>query len=93
MNAQSTKEILNNRLRVKTSINVARWLAFQGCPFRGHYETLDSKNRGNFLEIIQILASYNEKVASVVFENALKSVKYTSHIIQKEILHVIASKE
>jgi hypothetical protein len=29
LNAQSTEEILNNRLRVKTSIDVARWLAFQ----------------------------------------------------------------
>jgi hypothetical protein len=42
--------------------------------------------------MIQILASYNEKVASIVLKNALKSAKYTSHIIQNEILHVIASK-
>jgi hypothetical protein len=92
LNAQSTEEIQNNRLRVKTSIDVARWLAFQGCPFRGHDETLDSRNRGNFLELIQILASYNERVASVVLEKCSKSAKYTSHSIQKEILHVIASK-
>jgi hypothetical protein len=92
LNAQSTEEIKNNRLRVKTSIDVARWLAFQGCLFRGHYETIDSRNRGNFLELIQILASYNERVASVVLENAPKSAKYTSHSIQNEILHVIASK-
>jgi hypothetical protein len=44
LNAQSTEEILNNRLHVKTYIDVARWLAFQGCLFRGHDETLDSKN-------------------------------------------------
>jgi hypothetical protein len=42
--------------------------------------------------LIQILASYNERAASVVLKNAPKSVKYTSHTIQKEILHVIASK-
>jgi len=92
LNAQSTEQIQNNRLRVKTSIDVVRWLAFQGCAFRGHDETPDSKNRGNFLEMIKILASYNEKVATVVLENAPKSAKYTSHRIQKEILQVMASK-
>ena len=92
MNVQSSEQILNNRLRVKTSIDIIRWLTIQGCPFRGHDETLQSKNRGNFLEIIRILASYNDKVAQVVLENAPKSAKYTSPTIQKEILHVIASK-
>jgi hypothetical protein len=42
--------------------------------------------------MIQIFASYNDKIASVVLENTSKSTKYTSHTIQKEILHVIASK-
>jgi hypothetical protein len=44
LNAQSTEKIQNNRLRVKTSIDVARWLAFQGYHFKGYNETLDSKN-------------------------------------------------
>ena len=38
------------------------------------------------------MASYNDKVESVVLENAPKSAKYTLHTIQKEILQVIASK-
>ncbi|XP_050258875.1 uncharacterized protein LOC126703853 [Quercus robur] len=42
--------------------------------------------------MIRILASYNDKVAQFVLENAHKSAKYTSPTIQKEILHVIASK-
>ena len=92
MNVQSSEQILNNRPWVKTSIDIVRWLTIQGCPFKGHDETLQSKNRGNFLEIIRILAFYNDKVAQVVLENAPKSAKYTSPTIQKEILHVIASK-
>ncbi|KAG6730395.1 hypothetical protein I3842_01G077400 [Carya illinoinensis] len=92
MNAQSSEQILNNRLRVKTSIDVVRWLAFQGCAFRGHDETFDSKNRGNFLEILKLLASYNDKVGKLVLENAPKSSKYTSPQIQKEILEVLAKK-
>jgi hypothetical protein len=92
LNAKSTEQILNNQLHVKTSINVVRWLAFQGCTFRGHDETLHSKISGNFLEMIKILASYNDKVANVVLTNAPKSAKYTSHTIQNEILQVIARK-
>ena len=44
MHAQSSQQILDNRLRVKTSIDVVRWLAFQTCAFKGHDETPDSKN-------------------------------------------------
>ncbi|XP_030941602.1 zinc finger MYM-type protein 1-like [Quercus lobata] len=42
--------------------------------------------------MIRILASYYDKVEQVVLENAPKFAKYTSPTIQKEILHVIASK-
>jgi hypothetical protein len=35
---------------------------------------------------------YNEKVAKVVLENAPQNAKYTSHHIQKDILHVLAKR-
>ncbi|XP_042972702.1 receptor like protein 22-like [Carya illinoinensis] len=92
MNAQNSEQILNNRLRVKTFIDVVRWLAFQGCAFTGHDETFDSKNRGNFLDMLKLLASYNDKVGKLVLENAHKSSKYNSPQIQKEILEVLAKK-
>jgi len=38
--------------------------------FRVHDEGPESKNRGNFLEMIKLLASYNDKKAQVVLENA-----------------------
>ena len=56
---------------MKTSIDIVQWLTFQGCPFRGHDETPESKNWGNFLEMIRILASYNDKVEQVVLEMLL----------------------
>ncbi|KAG6655724.1 hypothetical protein CIPAW_05G235700 [Carya illinoinensis] len=79
MNAQSSEQILNNRLRVKTSIDIVRWFAFQGCAFRGYDETLDSKNRANFMEMLKLLASYNDKVGKLVLENAPKSSKNKIH--------------
>ena len=50
---QMSKELENNRLRLKTLIECARWPAFQACAFGGHDESPDSKNRGYFIELIK----------------------------------------
>ncbi|KAH1073882.1 hypothetical protein J1N35_026210 [Gossypium stocksii] len=85
------KQISANRLRLKTSIDVVRWLSFQGCAFRGHDESSGSKNRGNFLELLSLLASYDEKVEDVL-KSAPQNASYTSSTIQKEILQIYASR-
>jgi hypothetical protein len=89
---QTSKEKLRNRLRLKTSIDCVRYLTAQGCAFRGHDEVLNSKNRGNFLELIKLVSTYNKDVADVVLENAPGNAKYTSHHVQKDILHVLAKR-
>ncbi|XP_058777057.1 uncharacterized protein LOC131651407 [Vicia villosa] len=83
---------MNDRLRLKTSIDTVRWLTLQACAFRGHDETSNSKNQGNFLELLKLLASYNDEIAKVVLENAPQNCKYTSHQIQKELLQILSSK-
>ncbi|KAL4602821.1 hypothetical protein ACB092_10G081900 [Castanea dentata] len=75
---QTSKELENNRLRLKTSIE-------------GHDESLDSKNRGNFIKLIKFTSTFNDRVVSVVLENAPRNAKYTSPTIQKEILHILTS--
>ncbi|KAM7482737.1 hypothetical protein LguiB_007320 [Lonicera macranthoides] len=89
LDAQSKEVVEKNRLRLKTSFICARWLAFQACSFRGHDESLDSPNGGNFIELIKHTADHNEKVAEVVLENAPRNAKYTSAMIQKEILNIL----
>ncbi|XP_023746701.1 uncharacterized protein LOC111894844 [Lactuca sativa] len=89
---QNEAQILKNRLRLKVSIDTVRWLTFQACALRGHDETPDSKNRGNFLQLLKLLASYNDEVANIVLEKATYNSKYTSGEIQKEILSIIANK-
>ncbi|XP_056699421.1 uncharacterized protein [Spinacia oleracea] len=84
--------IENNLLRIKTSIEIVRWLTFQNCAFRGHDESSKSKNQGNFLEMLKLLAYYNKDVHDVVMGNAPQNAKYTSPAIQKEILQVFADK-
>jgi hypothetical protein len=82
------KKKLNNRLRLKTSIESIRYLAYQRYAFRGHNEGSDSKNRGNFLELIKLVPNFNEDVAKVVLENAPQNVKYTLYHVQKDILRL-----
>lgn len=92
LHKQTQEDIRKNRLRLGTSIDAVRYLAFQGCPFRGNDESATSANQGNFLEMVKLLASYNEEVNAVVLDNAPQNAKYTSPKIQKEILDVMASK-
>ncbi|PNX79290.1 repressor of the inhibitor of the protein kinase-like protein [Trifolium pratense] len=87
---QNSDEIIKNRLRLKASIDAVRWLTFQACAFRGHDESSKSRNQGNFLELLKLLASYNVEVAKVILKNAPKHAKYTSPQIQKELLSVLA---
>ncbi|KAL9685706.1 hypothetical protein QQ045_023157 [Rhodiola kirilowii] len=86
-----TQEILDNRLRLKTSIEAATWLAYQSCAFRGHDESDTSKNCGNFMELLRYSASLNSDVAKVL-DNAPRNASYTSPKIQKQILQVLAMK-
>jgi len=62
----------------------------QGLPFRGHDESEESENRGNFLELVKFAANLNELIASVVLDNAPRNDKLVSHLIQKDIVHVVA---
>ncbi|TYI36761.1 hypothetical protein ES332_A03G164000v1 [Gossypium tomentosum] len=91
LDRKTTQQISANRLRLKTSIDVVRWLSFQWCAFRGHDESSGSKNRGNFLELLSLLASYDEKVKDVL-KNAPQNASYTSSTIQKEILQIYANR-
>jgi hypothetical protein len=89
---QTLEEKLNNRLQLMTSIKSIQYLAYQGCAVRDHDEGPNSKNCGNFLEFIKVLSNFSEDVAKVVLENASQNAKYTSHHVQKYILHVLTKR-
>ncbi|XP_042444005.1 uncharacterized protein LOC122029119 [Zingiber officinale] len=92
MHAQSKEEKEKNRLRLRTSIVTVRWLALQGCAFRGSDESLSSSNRGNFLELVKAFAKMSTEIDKVVLENAPKNAQYIAPEIQKEILHIMANR-
>ena len=91
INAQSSEEIKKNRLRLTATIESVRWLSLQACALRGHDESPSSHNRGNLIEMIKLMGRLNVDISNVVLENAPKNATYTSPIVQKEILHILAS--
>lgn len=88
----SDRDKERNCLRLRTSLAAVRWITFQSCSFRGHDETPQSRNIGNFIEMLKLLSEFNSEIASVVLENAPQVAKYTSPDIQKEILSIFAMK-
>ena len=76
--------------RLNASIDVARVLLKQGLPFRGHDESKESYNKGNFLEFYEFLAEHDPALGKVVGKNAAGNCLMVSPPIQKEIAHCFA---
>ncbi|GJR98591.1 zinc finger MYM-type protein 1-like protein [Tanacetum coccineum] len=89
---QTEQEIMDNRLRLKVTSDSTKWLILKTCPLRGSDERPTLINRGNYLEHVKLIASYNLDMARVVLEKAPQNAKYTSLDIQKELLQMFAIK-
>ncbi|XP_028126583.1 zinc finger MYM-type protein 1-like [Camellia sinensis] len=74
--------------RLNASVDCVKFLLRQGLAFRGHDESENSSNQGNFLELIKFLADHNEYVKVVALSNAPQNLKLTSPDIQKYIVNV-----
>ena len=61
MQVQDSKLVLQNRLRLKATIECVKWLAMQACAFRGHNESSQSSNCGNFIEMLKYTTSNSTK--------------------------------
>lgn len=84
------EQILNeNRHYVKQVGKVLCLTARQKIAQRGHKEDVDSTNKGNFLEILELISE-----SDTVVRDRLRGpyrVKYTSPEIQNEMLAILAS--
>ncbi|XP_031250880.1 zinc finger MYM-type protein 1-like [Pistacia vera] len=58
--------------------------------FRGHDESVESENQGNFMELLKFLSNHNDDVKKVVLENAPKNHQMTAPNIQRELTSVCA---
>lgn len=71
-------------------IDRIRYLLAQGLAFRGNDESMSSRNKGNFLELMDFLINHNEAIYKV-WKNFHGNLKLTSPKIQKDIFRVAAS--
>uniref|UniRef100_A0ACD5TPC0 Uncharacterized protein n=1 Tax=Avena sativa TaxID=4498 RepID=A0ACD5TPC0_AVESA len=78
------------KLRVTWTLKCLRFLLRQGLAFRGHDESEDSLNKGNFLELLNWLAGNFEEVDRVVLNNAPQNCRMTHHDIQDELISCCA---
>ena len=88
---QVSAEIARNRSRLEVAVHCARFLGKQALAFRGHDESEDSSNRGNYIELMQLLADHNATIAANVLSNAPDNNKYTSPDVQKDICRALAA--
>ena len=67
----------NQRCLLKI-LSSLRFLARQGCPFRGHNETDAESNDGNFYQLCKLRAEDDEKVTNFIPLHAFMAV--ISHV-------------
>ncbi|KRG99314.1 hypothetical protein GLYMA_18G136400v4, partial [Glycine max] len=78
------------RRRLTSSIDCFRFLLKQGLAFRGHDESTNSANQGNFLELLKFLVEHNESINHIVLENTLENHQLIAPKIQKDIVNAAA---
>nr|XP_045089955.1 zinc finger MYM-type protein 1 [Aegilops tauschii subsp. strangulata] len=88
-NRQSQTEKNEHLMRLNAAIDVCRYLLHQGQPFRGHDESKDSENKGNYLELMDYTIKQNDVVAKA-FKNAPNNNQMLSPKIQRDITECFA---
>ena len=87
LDSQHAKKVKENRGFLAIIIETIIFLAKQGLAFRGHDESPESLNRGNFLELINF--QYNSELKTHLDQK--KTFTYTSKIVQNEIIEIVSN--
>ncbi|XP_021972063.1 uncharacterized protein LOC110867246 [Helianthus annuus] len=81
----SQKHKIEYRIRLSTSVILAKALLNGALLFRGHDESESSIYKGHFLEFLKLLGELNESIGKVILGNAPGNNQMTSPKIQKDI--------
>ncbi|XP_062103433.1 uncharacterized protein LOC133814500 [Humulus lupulus] len=82
---QSNQARRDYRTCLTTTTDCVWFLLRQGILFRGSNESEDSRNQGNFLEVLKFLSNHNSEIKVSTLKHALENLKLTSPKIQKDI--------
>ena len=78
------------KIRLTYTLRCIKFLLHQGLAFRGHDESEESSNRGNFIELLKFLAANSEEVNKYVLNNAPGNCSLTSPKIQAQVIQCCA---
>lgn len=82
--------VKENRTYIGVIVDILLYTATQGIGQRGHREDGASINKGNFLELLNLISKYNEIVKKKIISEDNANAKYTSPKIQNEIFLIIS---
>lgn len=88
LQSKRLENISNNRKLLKHIVSAVMFLGKQGLAFRGHDETSNSSNRGNFLELLHLLSDYDPDLKEHL-EGNRTNANYMSPCSQNEMISVI----
>ena len=83
----TVKTAMTNRMYIAAVAEVVNFCARQGLPLPGHDESDKNDNRGNFLELLE-LVSHHDLVVKEKLQRG--RTLYTSALIQNELIHIQA---
>ena len=89
LSCERAKVIEENRRYLKSICQVAVLCARQDIGLRGHREHEGSTNKGNFLEILDVVSSENT-ILKKRMQDAPRNAKYVSKATQNELLQAAA---
>ena len=87
--SKHNEQVSKNREILKRLIRITCFLGMQELPFRGHNEDVSSNNRGNYIELVNLLGEFDEKI-----DTHLKNAtvfKGTSSSIQNELIEIVST--
>ena len=70
ISSQYEKDSRLNKKNLTTIINSVYYLCRQGLAFRAHDETKESKNNGNFLQLLELVSNYDEDLKDHLKNNS-----------------------
>ena len=82
--------IKKNRHYISAIADILLTCTRQDIALRGHRETDESLNRGNFLEIVSLVSRFDPVVANRL-QRGPQNALYTSHNIQNTFINIMAS--
>ena len=88
INTQRMTDVLENRNHIKHLILAISYLARQGLAYRGDDESKESSNRGNLIELLDVMSQLSPQLKKIL---QARYGHYLSAEYQNDIIHCLAS--